>query len=172
MQKFLFGIVFTIFVILIGGYLAVRGGYINFRADNEPTAFEKRMAMSALDKSIEHHAGQTTNPVQPSNDTFIAAARIYRDNCAGCHGDPTHMATQLGDSFNPPAPQFWMDSPDMPENENFYIVKHGVRWTGMPAWNKKLSDTQIWQVVTFLSHLDKLPDSVNQEMQKPSPASN
>ena len=65
-----------------------------------------------------------------------------------------------------------MDAPDMPENENFYIIKHGVRWTGMPSWNKKLSDAQIWQVVTLLSHLDKLPDSVNQELQKPAPASN
>jgi mono/diheme cytochrome c family protein len=172
MQKFLWGILFTLVVIVIGAFLVVRGGYFNFSADTETSPLEKKIAMSAMDKSTERRAPQTSNPLQPNDDTLIASARLYRDNCAGCHGDPSHMATQLGDSFNPPAPQFWMDAPDMPENENFYIIKHGVRWTGMPSWNKKLSDAQIWQVVTLLSHLDKLPDSVNQELQKPAPASN
>ncbi len=172
MKGFLWGIVFTLLVIAVGAFIAVREGYFNFSADTETSNFEKKIAMSAMDESVEHHAPQAKNPLQPNDETFIAGARLYRDNCAGCHGDPSHMATQLGDSFNPPAPQFWMDSPDMPEYENFYIIKHGIRWTAMPTWNKKLSDAQIWQIVTLLSHLDKLPDSANQELQKPAPASN
>src|ERR1700733_12984582 len=172
MQKFLWGILFTLLVIVVVGFLALRGGYFNFSADTETSSFEKKIAMSAMDKSTERRAPQASNPVQPNNDTLIAGASLYRDNCAGCHGDPSHMATQMGDSFNPPAPQFWMDAPDMPENENFYIIKHGVRWTGMPSWGKKLSDAQLGPVVTLPSHLDKLPDPVNQEPQKPAPKMN
>jgi mono/diheme cytochrome c family protein len=170
MTKFSWGIVFTLIVIAIFAYVFVHGGYLDIRADNPPSPVEKKFAMHAMDESIERHAPHSKNPLQPTNETLIAGAKSYRDNCAGCHGNPTVMDTQLGDSFNPPAPQFWMDSPDMPENENFYIIKHGIHWTGMPAWGKKLDDTQIWQVVTLLSHLDKLPDSVNQELQKQGPA--
>ena len=45
----------------------------------------------------------------------------------------------------------------MPENQNFYIIRHGIRWTGMPAWKQTLNETQTWQVVTFLSNVEKLP---------------
>ena len=51
----------------------------------------------------------------------------------------------------------------MPENQNFFIIQHGVRLSGMPAWNTILSEQQIWQVTTFLSHMDKLPAQVSDE---------
>jgi len=52
------------------------------------------------------------------------------------------------------------DAPDMPENQNFYIIDHDVRLSGMPAWRKLLNEQQIWQVTTFLSHVEKLPPEV------------
>ncbi|MDR5729819.1 MAG: hypothetical protein RB191_20595, partial [Terriglobia bacterium] len=61
----------------------------------------------------------------------------------------------------PRAPQFVDDAPDMSANQNFFIIQHGVRWTGMPAWKQSLSDQQMWQVTTFLSHMDKLPPQVS-----------
>jgi len=170
MRSFVWGIVFTILAIVVGAYAILHVGYLSFNADKEPSALEKRIAMSAVDESTERHAPQLKNPFQPTDDTLLAGARLYRDNCAGCHGDPTNMATQLGDSFNPPAPQFWMDTPDMPDYENFYIIQHGIRWTGMPAWGKKFNDAQIWQLVTLLSHVDKLPPAVNDELAKPQAA--
>lgn len=166
MRSFVWGVIFSILVVVVAGFLILHLGFLDFNADREPSALEKKIATSAMDESTERHAPQLKNPLQPTDDTLLAGAHLYRDNCAGCHGDPTHMATQLGDSFNPPAPQFWMDTPDMPDNENFYIIRHGIRWTGMPAWGKKLNDTQIWQVVTLLSRVDKLPPAVDDELAK------
>jgi mono/diheme cytochrome c family protein len=48
----------------------------------------------------------------------------------------------------------------MPEHQNFYIIEHGVRLSGMPAWGKILNQQQVWQLTTFLSHMDKLPPDV------------
>jgi hypothetical protein len=45
---------------------------------------------------------------------------------------------------------------DMPENQNFYILQHGIRWTAM-GWKEVLSEKQIWQMMTFLSHMHDLP---------------
>jgi len=58
----------------------------------------------------------------------------------------------------PPAPQFPKEPTDMEEFANFYVIKHGVRWTGMPAWSGELSDQQIWTLVMYLN-----------EMKNPSP---
>jgi hypothetical protein len=45
----------------------------------------------------------------------------------------------------------------MAENQNFYIIQHGVRLSGMPAWTASLKESEIWQVTTFLSKIDNLP---------------
>jgi len=87
--------------------------------------------------------------------------KIYQTNCASCHGDINHSRGPLADSLYPRAPQFLEDAPDMPENQNFYIVQHGVRMSGMPAWKQTLDEQEIWQVTTFLSHMDKLPPQVS-----------
>jgi len=46
----------------------------------------------------------------------------------------------------------------------FWIVKHGIRNTAMPAWGNLLSDDEIWRVVTLINRLDSLPDSVSAEL--------
>jgi mono/diheme cytochrome c family protein len=86
--------------------------------------------------------------------------RIYEMNCASCHGDIQHPHAALGDSFHPRAPQFAEDAPDMPENQNFYIIRHGVRLSGMPSWKEAMSEQETWQATTFLSHMDKLPAGI------------
>jgi mono/diheme cytochrome c family protein len=45
----------------------------------------------------------------------------------------------------------------------FFVVKNGIRYSGMGAWDGMLSDVQIWQVVTFLSNLKSLPEPVAAE---------
>jgi len=69
----------------------------------------------------------------------------------------------MGKAEYPPAPQFVHDPADMPENQNFYIIAHGVRLTAMPGWEGVLNQDQTWKVTTFLSHMDKLPSAVEKE---------
>ena len=164
MKGFFFGIIFTLLVLFIGGYYLLKSGRISFAADLEPSAMEEHLAMSAVDASTEHHAPDQKNPVPTDEADLIAGAQLYLNHCAGCHGLPSNPDSQFGRSFNPPVPAFFKDPPDMPENQNFYIIQHGVRWSGMPAWNKTLTDAQIWQLVTFLSNTQKLPPAVLKEL--------
>lgn len=62
------------------------------------------------------------------------------------------------------------EKPDMTENQNFYIIEHGVHWTGMPAWGNTLSDEEIWKLVTFLSQMGKLPPSAEPAWQQSTPS--
>jgi hypothetical protein len=82
--------------------------------------------------------------------------KIYQTDCASCHGDIQHPHATFGDAFYPRAPQFAEDAPDIPENRNFYIIQHGIRLSGMPAWKRSLSEQQNWQVTIFLSVMNKL----------------
>jgi len=158
MKNFVLGIIFTLFVLAIGVFWYAKTGRVNFQADVEPSGFERSFAMSAVDAATDRNSPNVKNPVVPTEENIVAGAHLYLDHCAGCHGVPSNPDTQFARSFNPPVPGFFRDAPDMPDNQNFYIIQHGVRWSGMPAWNKTLSDTQIWQVVTFMANIEKLPE--------------
>lgn len=157
MKGFILGIIFTIVVIAAVGLFVLETGRVNMRADVPPSSLETSIAGHAMDASIKRNSPKVTNPIQPTEQNLVDGAEIYAFKCAQCHGDPANPQSKLADTLNPPPPQFMSDRPDMPENQNYYIIVHGVRLTGMPGWKDALTNDQIWKVVTFLSHMDNLP---------------
>jgi mono/diheme cytochrome c family protein len=162
MFKFLLGFAVAVVVVLTAGFCFVRFGFVDPRADLPVDWLESKIAMPALDAAVDWRAPEAHNPLQPTDANLIAGMKIYQSNCAGCHGDSQHSHTGFGDAFYPRAPQFAEDAPDMPENQNFYIIQHGIRLSGMPTWKGALSEEEAWQVTTFLSHMDKLPTQVSE----------
>jgi mono/diheme cytochrome c family protein len=160
MGRIIVGFVIGVLVVVVSAFCYVRFGFVDPRADAEIGALESKIAMPALDAAVDRLAPDTKNPLQPTDDTLMAGMKTYQSDCAGCHGDVQHARVAFGDAFYPRAPQFAEDAPDMPENQNFYIIQHGVRLSGMPAWGKMLNEQQIWQLTTFMSHMDKLPPAV------------
>jgi mono/diheme cytochrome c family protein len=168
MKGFVLGIVTMLLILALGllfGYL----GFVSVRADNPPSKMETSFAGHAMDASVARAAPKLANPVPADELNLLAGARLYRDHCTLCHGDLAHPKAPLVDSLNPPAPQFMDDMADMPENQNLYILQHGIRWTAMPAWKSTLTDLQLWQLVTFLSHMHDLPPAAKQVFSEPSP---
>jgi thiosulfate dehydrogenase len=161
MLKFFIGFVTAVLVLSIAGFGYVRFGFIDPRADLPVNWLESKVAMPSLDASVDRHAGEIQNPLQPTDANLIAGMKVYQANCASCHGDIQQPHGALAEAFYPRAPQFAEDAADMPENQNFYIIQHGIRLSGMPAWKQALSDEQTWQVTTFLSHMDKLSPQVS-----------
>jgi mono/diheme cytochrome c family protein len=89
--------------------------------------------------------------------------KIFRANCAGCHGEFGHPSQWGTTGFYPRVPQFADVPPTLSAPEMFFVVKNGIRYTGMGAWDGMLSDGEIWQVVTFLNNLKSLPEPVATE---------
>jgi thiosulfate dehydrogenase len=168
MKGFIFGIVTMILILVLGLSFALMG-FVSMRADSPPSKVETTLATRAMDASVARAAPKLTNPVTADEANLVAGARLYRDHCALCHGDPAHPKSPLADSLNPPAPQFTDDMADMPENQNFYILQHGIRWTAMPGWKNVLSEQQTWQVVTLLSHMHDLPPAAKQVFPEAGP---
>lgn len=162
MLKFLLGFAIAVVVVLTVTFCYVRLGFVNPRADLPVGWLESKIAMPALDAAIDRRAPETHNPLQPTDANLIAGMKVYQTNCAGCHGDIQHSHVASGDAFYPRAPQFAEDTPDMPENQNFYIIQHGIRLSGMPAWKGALSEQETWQATTFLSHMDKMSPAVSE----------
>lgn len=157
MRGFIVGVVTTIFVATLVAVVVGMTGRVSMRADILPSTIEKRFAMRMMDANVERNAPKVANPLASTDENLSAGASLYLQHCALCHGDPAHPQSALAKTLYPPPPQFLTDPPDMKENENYYIIVHGVRWTGMPGWKNVLNDHQIWEVVQFLAHMDNLP---------------
>jgi|ERR1700678_2008934 len=165
MKGFVLGIIATLAALFLAGFIVLKAGLVNFSADRPASDAETHLAMSAVDASTDRHAPEMKNPLPATEETIVSGADLYMNHCAGCHGVPSNKDSVFAASFNPPVPVFFKDAPDMSENQNFYIIQHGIRWTGMPGWNKTLNDTQIWQLVTFLANIEKLPPAATKKLE-------
>jgi mono/diheme cytochrome c family protein len=166
MRNFVLGVILTLLILILGGLALLNFGYMPTNADAVPPHMEHRIAMTALDASMERHAPRVNNPVAPTDDNIIEGMKIYTMNCSVCHGTLDNKPSPLEKSFYPPVPQLILDPLDDPEWHIFYAVRTGVRYTGMPAWDKALTEQDIWKVTTFLSRVQKLPPTVQEYWKK------
>ena len=138
---------------------AAKLGVLPVQADVAPSKLEAKLLGSALHAAVARHASGGTNPTVPSKENLIAGAKVYREMCSRCHGGSRESDNTYGRSFYPPAPQLPLTRTSYSDSEMFWIVKHGIRNTAMPAWGNLLSDEEIWQVVPLNRTFDSIPDS-------------
>jgi len=160
MGKFLLGAIVTLLVLILGGLGFAMLGFFPTPANVPPPHLEQRIAMGAVDASMERHAPHATNPLAPTDQNLEDGMKLYTMNCSLCHGGLDRKPSTLADSFYPPVPNLVSDPPDDPEWHIFYTIRTGIRYTGMPAWDKTLPEQDIWKITMLLSHLEKLPPAV------------
>lgn len=170
MRRFVFGIIASLAACAAAAYFLLERGYIDFGADQSPSRIESKLAMGAVDAWTERHASDRKNPLPATEENITAGATLYLNHCAGCHGVPSNPESQFQQSFYPPAPGFFREMPDMNDGETLYIIQRGIRWSGMPAWNRTLSDEQIWQIVVFFDNMHKLPPAAQKVFEPAVPA--
>lgn len=162
MGKFLVGVIATLVaLILIASGIATLGLFPT-PANVEPSHLETHFAMGAVDASMERHAPRVANPLMPNDQNLIDGMKLYTMNCALCHGTLDRKPSTLATSLYPPPPNLVSDPPDDPEWHIFYTMRTGIRYTGMPAWDKTLTEPDMWKITMFLSHMDKLPPAVQE----------
>ncbi len=103
-----------------------------------------------------------TVPIQADQTNLAAGASIYREHCAVCHGLPGQKQTFIaaGEYPHPPKLMEGKGVTDDEPAETYWKVANGIRLTGMPGFQKTLSETQMWQVSLLTADADKLPPFV------------
>ncbi len=158
--------------ILVGAALFAGGLYYYFVSGMAPAAvadppmmMERKMANKSLDAHIDK-ANVPAPPIQTSEDNYVAGAKLYKDNCAGCHGLPNQPPPAIAGNFYPHATLMFKGKgvSDDPAQESYWKIKNGIRLTGMPTFSGVLDETQMWQVALFVANTDKLPDSAKKAL--------
>ena len=166
MKAFISGIVVTLLVIAATTFAVASFGLYPIGADNPPGGLERALASRAMDVYASKHKPEGTNPTAITAANLTEGAKEYEEHCAFCHGGAKAKISPMRDKFSPPVPQLVNRIPHDDDAWLFWVTKHGVRMTAMPAWDGVLSDEEMWKVVAFIKHSDKLPPETHAAWQQ------
>jgi len=128
-----------------------------FSARGKPSAFEAFLARHARRIATPPGATKLKNPLSPTPLTIAEARDHFADHCAICHANDGSGRTQINSGLYPPAPDMRQAvTQDFSDGEIFYIIKNGIRFTGMPGWGG--DDEENWKLVLFIRHLPRLTE--------------
>ncbi len=161
-RSFVYGVFFTTVVIFGGAYGYLASGYVSMATAAPPLPLEEAVASITLEASYRGSRDlQTLLPL--NNENLVAGARLFKSRCGGCHGLPGRPSTALANAMFPHPPQLFEKDQmvtDDPQGITYWVVTHGIRLSGMPAFDKALSETERWQVTMLLAHAGKLSSQV------------
>ena len=169
LKAFILGIVVGVVLIFAGAWFYFSTGRAPVAAADPPMPFEKRLAKAAQHARIEKDLHTDPAPVPATEATFLAGADIYKQNCAVCHGLPGESQSAIAEGMFPKPPELFHGTgvSDDPAWESYWKAKNGFRLTGMPGFNGRLNDTQLWQVSVLLANSDKISPAVKAVLASP-----
>jgi predicted CXXCH cytochrome family protein len=145
-----FLILLAIFAIAYGAAVIRRG----FSAADQPSALERVMARAVRNIGIPSRARNEINPLSQAPELLAEARENFANHCANCHGNNGTGLSNIGQNLYPKAPDLRMPpTQNLTDGEIHYIIKNGVRLTGMPAWGNPhiaQDDTDAWKLVLFV----------------------
>lgn len=153
------------------GLLFIYSGAFNVAADDPHSALVHWIAETARTRSIEVRASDIAAPPDLMSPVRIAAGGSeYAEMCSQCHLAPGMERTEISQGLYPPAPELARGISLTPA-EIFWVLKHGIKLTGMPAWGPTHDDALLWNIVAFVRKLPSLRPEQYAALVKSAPES-
>jgi mono/diheme cytochrome c family protein len=153
-MRLLLGICLVLVMILLLGGVFVGSGMYEVGADEPHWPLTARVLDLLRNRSVTSHARAVVVPDLDNPQLRVEGARHYAAMCEGCHRAPGKEESEMRRGLYPRPPNL-IERGVQDDAEAFWIIKHGIKMTAMPAWGQSHSDDSIWALVAFLK---KLPD--------------
>ena len=152
----------SVAVIVLGAVLIAWSGVVNVAALGEPSTIEVAVLHPIMRQSVRTRANGIVTPADLSARA-AKGSQDYSEMCATCHGAPGVERNEIGQGLNPQPPNLADAVQNWTPSQIFWIVKNGVRMTGMPAFGPTHDDDRIWAIVAFVQKLHGMtPDQYAQ----------
>ena len=140
----------------VAGLAVVYSGVYNISATSPHLQPVFSLLETTMRQSVRLRARDIEPPALNPPERILRGAALYRDKCVQCHGAPGVAQGDIGKGMQPlPGPvvdalQRWRP------REIYWITRHGIKMSGMPAWQFRMDDAQLWDVVAFVQRLPEL----------------
>jgi len=151
----------------LGAALFVASGFYNIGADDHHTKATLALITQLRDRSIQARLGSIQPQLAATPAMIQSGAEHYAALCVGCHLAPGVTKSDLRTGLYPHPPNLAQE--DIQESRRtFWIIKHGIKMSAMPAWGKTLDDAAIWDVVAFVRKMPGMtPEDYQQLTRRP-----
>jgi mono/diheme cytochrome c family protein len=163
MRTVLASLLIAVLVVLLAAGALIYAGFYDVAATTPHWYAARAILETARLRSIKAHAAGIAVP--PGHDDpakVLIGVEHYAAHCAVCHGAPGVPRGDIGRGLYPSPPDLARAAPLYSPSELFWIVKHGIKMTGMPAWSDH-SDDELWPTVAFV---EKLPGMTEEKYGK------
>ncbi len=156
MARFIIGVICTLGLLAVAGSAYVYSGAFDVAASRPHGAFARWLLGTAMKRSVVARAAGVPEPPHFTAEMVMAGFRHYDEMCTDCHGGPGIEQSEIGRGLNPRPPDLARAVKDWTPRQLFWIIKHGVKMTGMPSFGVTHSDAQVWSIVAFIERLPKI----------------
>lgn len=146
-------------VLGLAGALVVVSGIAPIKASSGHWPITEWFLHFSMERSIDTHSLGIDVPPLDDSDLILKGAGHYDAGCMPCHGGPELKQPRVARAMTPHPPYLPNQLPQWESEDLFYLVKHGVKFTGMPAWPSQHRDDEVWAMVAFLRAFPQM-DSV------------
>jgi cytochrome c553 len=143
-------------VLAVAGFLVAASGVMPIKASSGHWPITEWFLHFAMRRSISFHTLGLEAPSLDNSQAVLKGAGHYETGCRPCHGSPGERLPKIAQGMTPFPPYLPPQVTLWQPEELFYIVKHGVKFTGMPAWPTQQRDDEVWTMVAFLLTLPTL----------------
>jgi mono/diheme cytochrome c family protein len=151
-------LVIAILVAVLGTGALIYAGVYDVAATTPHWPAARAILETARVRSIKAHAAGIAVPLALDDPAkVLMGVEHYAAHCVVCHGAPGVLKGAIGRGLNPPPPDLTGAARIYTSAELFWIVKHGIKMTGMPAWSDH-SDDELWATVAFLQKLSGMSE--------------
>lgn len=147
----------------IGAFLFAWSGLYSVAASKPHWAITEWFLHFGLRKSVETHAIPVEAPPLDEQAMIYRGLGHYEGACAPCHGAPGEAGNPVAKHMLPIPPHLPDKAAEWTDSQLFWIVKHGLKYTGMPAWIAQERDDEVWSVVAFVR---RMPDMQPEEYRR------
>jgi cytochrome c553 len=142
-----------------GGLLVAALGLVPIKASSGHWALTEWFLSFSMRRSIVTHTlGSQKHPPLEDISLVLRGAGHYETACRPCHGSPQLKHPRIAHAMTPPPPYLPDELHTWKPDQLFYIVKHGIKFTGMPGWPTQERDDEVWAMVAFLQRLPALDE--------------
>jgi thiosulfate dehydrogenase len=165
LKGLLLGILLAVLAIAGSVYYYFSSGRAPVATAAPPMPLEKTLAKVGLNaylKRLPH-----PEPLVPADEAnLLAGAKVYKEQCAVCHGLPGVARTAIAEGMFPKPPELLQGKgvTDDEAWESYWKVENGIRMSGMPGFKDRLTESQVWQASVLVKNADKIPPAVRNEL--------
>ena len=122
---------------------------VDLSGDAEPSSAERWLTAVVLDAKIRSKRPRKLSPLTQADEDLEHGSNLYQQQCGFCHGVARGRMAPFAKSFSPRPPQFVIKAAQGPTWRDAYVIQHGIRWTGMPAF-RSLSEADTWRLALYV----------------------